>query len=1078
MAVEICGICLQHLDIQSDEEDIEYVKCSECGIRVHQECPQRDQDEVSDWCCHPCTQGLNPEKSEELVCVLCLQTKGLFWPTKQRGQYGQDISPTRWIHSSCAVWNPKVKVSFEEASVVADTSHVNFESGPICYICKWPGGVANRCWVPECDKRFHVECNVRHGGCFEFESLDFPEDQVIETLGAPPLSAEVGSEGVEKTVLSRGCCQEHKEVPFEKSAHFEFLRSLLSDSSSNFTPAGSNLSIKKATAKQKQVGSKKKDEKLEQDANDESTLSCIDTEGDTTVDAEEQKSSGTLNWECSKCTLKNSPSELSCRVCGARRPRANPKRDNTTGNPKQKRKAPARANQGPTAKRRKTVQEKSGEEVETSADSPKSPSLMSTKRSIELSANDSEKQSVPSETVTRIIKRNKKTKKTRTSPRKSVNSGTGKATAKSKSTTVSPVIPKKTIIRVKTTKSPETKPTRPIKGPPSITQDLPNKEKLARATKLIKATKMKRSTRIVIKDKDKPTMKKNLSPPAITPPHSASKSKQLNQENDGFCQALTNNRKPCARKAKYNGFCGIHRNSAPIPSKTPPQRKPKLSGLEEATKLCKKVCKDAYTQSFSDIHLSLNNDFLAIENRLFERFASKFFETNSSYNGVQIFTRWVVRTTQELQKYPPKILDPGLIKKHEKLVGILNMVVKALMKMGKFGVRVVLTRQLEEHLCSIAIDLPNIPKRIVERLSDLERLIREPSSSIISSYSPGERDFEVEVRVPVFEFPHIKDWKYHILGHLGERREKLEDKHGVRVRLIGKGSGAENNRGSLRVLIKARIKANLIGAENEIKYLLWEDVKRKTNSASKRFPKTHPIKTQSGLRDPRKNAFRDQRNQVGVPQDPRVGYQPRRTEKKWKQVKDLSTGHFYYWNRENDEVKWDIPSDYSVKSSDEDDGEDMVMASSSEEDPPQAPVMLVQKPQPTLPHIPKPQPTLPVLPPRPHQHHHPGMMVPPPVNGMRPIPGGGHRHHPPMGLGPVPYSGHNRALPNRGLPYRGAPKWRSGMAFSPPGIGVIGSREQAERGRGFIHHQSRYPNYRRGGFWPRRRFQRHRPPYA
>ena len=75
-----------------------------------------------------------------------------------------------WVHHSCAMWMPGPTVTPRTPVRMARLDYQKFNIG--CVICGQKGievGAALKCFKPECQIYFHVECAKRAGYCMEIE---------------------------------------------------------------------------------------------------------------------------------------------------------------------------------------------------------------------------------------------------------------------------------------------------------------------------------------------------------------------------------------------------------------------------------------------------------------------------------------------------------------------------------------------------------------------------------------------------------------------------------------------------------------------------------------------------------------------------------------------------------------------------------------------------------------------------------------------------------------------------------------------------------------------------------------------
>uniref|UniRef100_A0A673NAP1 Protein Jade-1 n=1 Tax=Sinocyclocheilus rhinocerous TaxID=307959 RepID=A0A673NAP1_9TELE len=87
----VCDVCQS----PDGEDGNEMVFCDKCNICVHQACYGILKVPEGSWLCRTCALGIFPK------CHLCPKKGGAMKPTR---------SGTKWVHVSCALWIPEVRM--------------------------------------------------------------------------------------------------------------------------------------------------------------------------------------------------------------------------------------------------------------------------------------------------------------------------------------------------------------------------------------------------------------------------------------------------------------------------------------------------------------------------------------------------------------------------------------------------------------------------------------------------------------------------------------------------------------------------------------------------------------------------------------------------------------------------------------------------------------------------------------------------------------------------------------------------------------------------------------------------------
>ncbi|MEQ2256524.1 E3 ubiquitin-protein ligase Jade-2, partial [Ilyodon furcidens] len=87
----VCDVCRS----PEGEDGNEMVFCDKCNVCVHQACYGILKVPQGNWLCRTCALGVQPK------CLLCPKRGGALKPTR---------SGTKWVHVSCALWIPEVRL--------------------------------------------------------------------------------------------------------------------------------------------------------------------------------------------------------------------------------------------------------------------------------------------------------------------------------------------------------------------------------------------------------------------------------------------------------------------------------------------------------------------------------------------------------------------------------------------------------------------------------------------------------------------------------------------------------------------------------------------------------------------------------------------------------------------------------------------------------------------------------------------------------------------------------------------------------------------------------------------------------
>jgi len=103
-----------------------------------------------DWFCEKCAdESMNASTSKSPIKIVCCdQQTGPLKRCPTRGHY---------IHSLCALWNPKVKISKDLQSIL-DIPPTNHSTTAECVFCFKVDGLLVDCKADDCKLSFHISC--------------------------------------------------------------------------------------------------------------------------------------------------------------------------------------------------------------------------------------------------------------------------------------------------------------------------------------------------------------------------------------------------------------------------------------------------------------------------------------------------------------------------------------------------------------------------------------------------------------------------------------------------------------------------------------------------------------------------------------------------------------------------------------------------------------------------------------------------------------------------------------------------------------------------------------------------------
>ncbi|EYU22903.1 hypothetical protein MIMGU_mgv1a000270mg [Erythranthe guttata] len=171
------------------------IKCSSCGMVVHQRCYGVQEDVDGSWMCSWCKRKNVSDLIPETPCLLCPKKGGALKPVEKRGSGSENEgSEVEFAHLFCCQWMPEVYMentrTMEPVMNMDDLKDTRRKM--ICYLCKVKCGACVRCSNGSCRTSFHPICarEARHR---------------MEIWG------KLGSDEVEL----RAFCSKHSEVQYD-----------------------------------------------------------------------------------------------------------------------------------------------------------------------------------------------------------------------------------------------------------------------------------------------------------------------------------------------------------------------------------------------------------------------------------------------------------------------------------------------------------------------------------------------------------------------------------------------------------------------------------------------------------------------------------------------------------------------------------------------------------------------------------------------------------------------------------------------------------------------------------------------
>ncbi|KAL6512080.1 hypothetical protein OROGR_021677 [Orobanche gracilis] len=137
------------------------IKCSLCGMVVHQRCYGVQDDVDSSWLCSWCKRKNGVDLSTTTPCMLCPKQGGALKPVHKMGFESNNVlSKVEFAHLFCCQWMPEVYL--ENTGTMEPIMNMDELKDTrrklICYLCKVKHGVCVRCSNGSCRISFHPIC--------------------------------------------------------------------------------------------------------------------------------------------------------------------------------------------------------------------------------------------------------------------------------------------------------------------------------------------------------------------------------------------------------------------------------------------------------------------------------------------------------------------------------------------------------------------------------------------------------------------------------------------------------------------------------------------------------------------------------------------------------------------------------------------------------------------------------------------------------------------------------------------------------------------------------------------------------
>jgi len=215
-------------------------------------------------------------------------------------------------------------------------------------------------------------------------------------------------------------------------------------------------------------------------------------------------------------------------------------------------------------------------------------------------------------------------------------------------------------------------------------------------------------------------------------------------------------------------------------------------------------------------------------------------------NNSEILDHFVTVISNQLKLQP--------VQTQIKNVGVLHKLVKGLQRCIELDVPVSLTPNFSQTLSETS-NIDGLPQKTVQRITELLGATDTKNPARKMSHNTLKIPLKTEV-----------DWLATILGEFGRKKERLEDEFDCKIRLIGEGSGCGNEDGDLRLEIWSYNHYNGDRCRDRLHKFVYEDASNYVLKSA-------------------------------------------RQQKKWQQVLDKKTGAYYYWNVDDNKVRWEAPAE-------------------------------------------------------------------------------------------------------------------------------------------------------------------------
>ncbi|XP_073136412.1 uncharacterized protein [Henckelia pumila] len=154
----ICHYCSYG---QNDDHLNCLIKCSSCGMVVHQRCYGVEEEVNNSWLCSWCKHKDTVDLTSEMPCLLCPKQGGALKPVRKTGFVSEDEgSEVEFAHLFCCQWIPEVYLEYTGSMepIMNVDKLKNARRKSVCTLCKVKCGACVWCSNGACRTSFHPIC--------------------------------------------------------------------------------------------------------------------------------------------------------------------------------------------------------------------------------------------------------------------------------------------------------------------------------------------------------------------------------------------------------------------------------------------------------------------------------------------------------------------------------------------------------------------------------------------------------------------------------------------------------------------------------------------------------------------------------------------------------------------------------------------------------------------------------------------------------------------------------------------------------------------------------------------------------